>query len=245
MNQSPSRAELFASLSQHIRSQLETLEKSVQSALGADLTALLVFGSLVRGEFREGTSDIELFLVLKEARHEKLDAVSNALAVARYAIRAEAMIVAADEIPRAGDVFPLLYDDIRRSHVLLLGADPFQGLEISNRHRRLRVEQELREAQIRLRRVQVDARGATEALVPPLLRKLRQLRLPMRALLELRGVEAPDGTDEILRAVGKLYGLETEPLFKLREAPLATVTALSALLRAAVHDVDQMEPSAV
>ena len=45
-------------------------------------------------------------LVVKEAPRAKLEAIANALQIARYAARIEAMILTASEIPRAADVFP-------------------------------------------------------------------------------------------------------------------------------------------
>ena len=44
-------------------------------------------------------------------------------------------------------------------HVALSGTDPFSGLNVHDTHRRLRIEQELREARIRMRRAVVDAMG--------------------------------------------------------------------------------------
>jgi predicted nucleotidyltransferase len=224
-----------------ICARLDELRATLQSALGDDLVALIVYGSAARGDYREGKSDVDLVVVLKNAERDALDAISNALQLARYSARIEAMILTAAEIQRAADVFPLLYDDIRREHILLAGKDPFSALEISDRHRRLRVEQELREAQIRLRRAVVDAQGARDLLAGAVFRKVRQLRGPLRALLSLRGVEVGDALDDVLARAGAQYGVETKPLFAVHAAPAEAHAALEKLLAAAVDDVDRME----
>jgi predicted nucleotidyltransferase len=224
-----------------VRARLDELQKSLTTALGDDLACLLVHGSAARGEYREGRSDVDLMIVLKAAPREKLAVIANALQLARHAARIEAMILTTAEIPRAADVFPLLYDDIRRRHVLLAGENPFAGLVISDKHRRLRIEQELREAQIRLRRAVVDAEGTPAQLAGAVFRKLRQLRGPLRALLALRGQDVGDDFDVVLTAATRVYDVDPKPLRKVQEAPEEALDALAKLLAAAVDDVDGMD----
>ena len=232
---------LFAELPQTVVPRLEELQKALSDTLGSDLSALLVFGAAIRGDYRPDKSDLEVLIVLKNAAPEKLKAIANPLTLARYAIRVEAMILTADEIPRAADVYPLLYDDIAQNHTVLVGSDPFAGLTISEHHRRLRIEQELREAQIRLRRVITDSLGQPAAMVAPLVRKVRQLRAPLYALLRMRKVDCSQHIDDVLKAAGKLYAIDVAPLSKIKEAPNAAAETLTKLFEAAVHDVDQME----
>ena len=224
-----------------MRGQLDDLTRSLTGTLGDALVGLLVYGSAARGEYREGRSDVDLMLVVTDAPRARLEAISNALQLARYAARIEAMILTAAEIPRAADVFPLLYDDIRREHVLLAGKDPFSELTISDRHRRLRVEQELREAQIRLRRAVIDAQGSPEMLGGAVFRKLRQVRGALRALFALHGVEVADDLKAVFDHAAKTYGIDLGALFDVHEKPLRAHEAIEKLLDAAVDDVDRMD----
>ncbi|MGK3995935.1 nucleotidyltransferase domain-containing protein [Sorangium sp. So ce1024] len=231
-----------------VQARLVELKESLERTLGDGLACLLVYGSAARGGYRDGQSDVDLMVVLREASRERLDAIANALRLARYAARIEAMILTAAEIPRAADVFPLLYDDIRRCHVLLSGQDPFSALVIDGKNRRLRVEQELREAQIRLRRAVVDGVGSDEALRGAVLRKVKQIRGPLHALLGLRGINGDDGDagdDDlatVLAGAGKHLGVDVAPLQRAHEAPVAAAyEALAALLARAIEDVDRLE----
>lgn len=237
------KQDLYSKLPPSVGPRLDELERALVTTLGSELVALLVFGSAVRGDFRPGHSDIELMIVLKTADPDKLGAIANPLALARFAIRVEPMILTVAEIPRAADVFPLLYDGIRQNHALLHGEDPFSQLHVSDRHRRLRIEQELREVQIRLRRVVTDTLGQPAELVSPLLRKLRQARAPLHALLSLRGVQSSEPLDEVIKATGTLYSIDVAALANVKEAPTQALATLTRLLDAAVHDVDQLEGS--
>jgi predicted nucleotidyltransferase len=227
-------------LPEPLRKRLQSLQGELSRALGDNLVALLVFGSAARGEFREQVSDVDLVVVLREASAAALSALSNPLQVARNAARIEAMVLVADEIPRAADVFPLFYDDLRSSHVLLHGTDPFASLVIADHHRRLRIEQELREASIRLRRAVIDA-GSPRNLVGAIDRKVKQIRGPLRALLSLHGRPVGPALAEVFAAAGQLYKIDQAPLLRTQEDPAAALDTLQRLLLAAVDDVDRME----
>ena len=222
------------------RKRLDDLQESLSIALGDDLVSLLVYGSAVRGGWREGFSDIDVVVVLRDAARARLEAISNAVVLARNAARIEVMILTEAEIPRASDVFPLLYDDIRGCHVVLAGRDAFANLTISDRHRRLRIEQELREAQIRLRRAIVDAAGEPELVAPAVTRKAKQLRGPLHALLALRGEKIADDLGTVIKASGAKYGVDVAPILVAREDAARAHAALESLLAAAVADVDRM-----
>jgi predicted nucleotidyltransferase len=223
---------------------LAVLAEGLERAQGANLAALLVYGSAVRGGYEPGRSDIDVIVVLKDTGLEHLRAIGEPLMLARYSGRVEAMVLKPTDIARAGDVFPLFYDDVRRRHVLLCGSDPFLGLEIHDAHRRLRIEQELREARIRMRRAVVDAQGVEAHVAGAVARKLKQVRGPLHALLALKGVACDDALEAVYQATGKAYGIDTAPLLRAASEPEAAHAALRAVLDAAIEDVDRLEGEA-
>jgi hypothetical protein len=222
------------------RAPLSTLKDGLEKAVGANLAGLLVYGSAVRGGWVDGASDIDVIVVLEDTSLDQLKAISGPLMHARYSARVEAMILKHDNIARAADVFPLLYDDVRERHVLLSGRNPFADLAITDAHRRLRIEQELREARIRMRRAVVDAMGSEATIGGAVARKVKQMRGPLHALLRLKGIACDDRLEPVLAAAGKAYGVETGPLTHPAASPEAAHTALRGLLDAAIHDVDTL-----
>lgn len=236
------KTKAVASLPAHIKERLDELTKSLSSALGDDLVGVIVHGSVVRGEYRPGESDVDVVIVLAKAGFAALDAIGNALQLARYAARIEAMILVESEIAGASDAFPLLYDDIKSHHVVLIGRDPFSAVEVHDTHRRLRIEQELREAQIRLRRAVTDACGAREAVGGAVVRKVKQMRAPLHALLSLKGIACEPSLPAVLAKVGETYGVDVAPLRAARETPDAAHDAFVALLDKTIEDVNGMDP---
>lgn len=226
-------------LPEEVRQRLDALKGALIKAAGDELVALLVFGSAARGGWRPGRSDVDVMVVLRDDSREVLERIGHPLLLARYAARVEAIVLRADEVAHAADVFPLLYDELREDGVALHGESPFAGLQISDKHRRLRIEQELREARIRLRRMVTDSDGAKPALAIAVERKLRQVRSPLRALLKLSGNDPGVSLDAVLTAACKTFGVDGASLTRAHEDPASAYTALTKLLAAAIDEADR------
>jgi predicted nucleotidyltransferase len=234
----------LGALPESAQGPLQELVEALEKAAGSNLAALVVYGSAVRGGFEPGRSDIDVIVVLHDTGLPNLKSISEPLMLARFRGRVEAMILKHDNIAAASDVFPLLYDDVRQRHVVLSGSDPFVDLKIENTHRRLRIEQELREARIRMRRAVVDALGSEAGIAGSVARKVKQIRGPLHALLLLKGTACDDRLEAVLEATGKAYGVDTAPLLRVASAPEAAHKALRSVLDAAIQDVDRLEPEA-
>lgn len=237
----PERA--LGALPPQVRDRLEAFRHGLRDAIGDKLDALLIFGSVAYGTWNESTSDVDVMVILREDSRDVLDAIGHAVRLARYAARIEAMILRRDEIPRAADVFPLLYDDVRECNIVLAGEDPFKDLVVSDRHRRLRIEQELREARIRLRRMVADSDRGASGLREIVRRKLKQLRSPLRALMRLRGEEVAIDCDSVTRAACAAYGIDANVLTGTN-SPSSSYDLLTKLIDAAIDDVDRREVDA-
>lgn len=222
--------------------KLGELAKTLENQLGKNLVSLLAYGSVARGGWVEGKSDVDLVLVLKDPSPQVLLSIANTLTIARTALQFETMILKEDEIHRAADVFPLFYDDIRSCHVLLAGKDAFANLEISDAHRRVRIEQELREVQIRLRRAVVDSLGSENHVAGAIERKIKQIRGPVFALLALR--KTPAANDELKTVLAKaheVWNVDVAPMQDVRKDPPKALDALNDLLSRMIDEVDRME----
>ncbi len=179
--------EKLANVTPAVQQKLEELTKTLESKLGKNLVGVVVHGSAVRGGWRAGASDVDIVVVLAEATQQALEAIGPALELARFSARIEAMLLTRDEIPRSADCFPLLYSDLARKSVTLSGTNPFKGLAVPDHHKRLRIEQELRELRIRMRRVATDYTGQANHYSGAVDRKLKQARDPLWSLMTLRG----------------------------------------------------------
>jgi hypothetical protein len=232
---------MFKALPVNVRARITEWVGSLSSALGDDLVAILLTGGVARGDYRPGESDVNAIVVLRRADFAKLGKISAAMQAARYGARVEATMLTEDEIAGSCYSFPLLYDEIKRCHLTLYGRDAFSTIVVHDTHRRFRIEQELREAQIWLRQLVTDAFGAREAIGGAVRRKVRQVRRPLRALLDLRGIACKEDVASVLECAGRAYRLDVTALASPADAPEAAYNVLSQLLAAAIEDVTRMD----
>ncbi len=226
-----------------VREHLDRWAEALAKQLGDQLVAIVVHGSVVRGEYRPGESDVDVVVVLREAPLAALDAITAVTELARYAARIEATILTEKEIAGASDCFPLLYDEIKRRHFVLVGRDPFAAVPVHDTHRRLRIEQELREAHVRLRRAVLDAAGAREVIGGAVARRLKQVRGALHALLALKGIDCTTDLRSVLAKAAETYHVDAAPLESPRENPEAAYVAMDRLLALAIEDVDVLPTS--
>lgn len=223
-----------------VQSKLDELVKTLEAKLGDNLVGIVAYGSAVRGGWKQGSSDVDVVLILDDATQQALESIGPALELARFSARIEAMILTADEIPRAADCFPLLYADLARAGLTLSGTNTFKGITVPDHHKRLRIEQELRELRIRMRRVATDNAGHA-SYAGAVDRKLKQARDPLWSLLTLRGEKLDDTIDAVLAQCAKTYDIDLAPLRRLREDAKAAFDTLGKLLDKALHDVDSRD----
>lgn len=226
-------------LPNRVERALDQLLASFDTKLKDELVAVLAHGSTVRGGYDEATSDVDLVVVLENDAIEVLERVANDIALARTSARIECMLLRKGEIPRAADVFPLLFEDLGAEGIALRGDNPFRGLRIEDDHRRLRIEQELRETRIRLRIAIADATAGLLRYEGLIGRKVRQIRSPLFALLQRSGHESKRDLKSVVAAAGKHLGVDTSQLLRFRESPKEAMKALVALLDAAIDHIDE------
>lgn len=163
------------------------------------VTGLVLFGGLARGHYVPHQSDVNLVVLVTDGAPTTISAIAEPLKAGYRAIRVEPLILTTDEVARSADIFPVKFQDIVAHHVVLAGTSPFSSLDIPPEHLRLRVEQELRNASLRLRRRAVAAWGRPEELDRVVSELLPGLSVDFRALLELLRQPVPPGDD--VRAV--------------------------------------------
>lgn len=237
-------ASVIAMLPAQTRARLEELIKSLTKTSSQHMESIIVFGSAVRGGFDALHSDVDVVLVMKSDAPDVLATMAPALRLARAAARIEAVMLVSSEIARGADVFPLWFDDMRGCHAVLWGNDVFADLVIHDEHKRLRIEQELRDARLRLRTVQLSEVGDA-ILGVSLQRMTRQLRSPLHALLALLGKNAKDDLESVLRVAAELWRVDAAALMSPQRDPRATLRSLRALLDAAVQEADALTVATV
>ncbi|HTR46320.1 MAG TPA: hypothetical protein VMM16_02900 [Verrucomicrobiae bacterium] len=134
-----------------METKLNDLVARLKSAAGDNLTAVVLYGSAVTGEFQEKHSDLNVLCVVARAGHADLERLHG---VAEWWMRqgnGAPLVFTMEELKRSADVFAIEMIDMKRHHRMLYGADFLENLDVPMRLHRAQVEHDLRVNWLRLR----------------------------------------------------------------------------------------------
>ena len=75
-----------------VEQSLQGLVESLKKGAGDNLQSVIIYGSIARGHFRPGASDVNLVILLKDVSASELDKIDQPLRKARNSINAKYMI---------------------------------------------------------------------------------------------------------------------------------------------------------
>ena len=115
----------------------------LRTELDASLIGATLFGSVARGEYVSGFSDVNVLVIVDDIEPALLARIAP-LVRRHDAIGLNPLPMERREWVSARDVFGIEILDMRDAHVPLTGEDPIDGVEIARDTLRLQAERELR-----------------------------------------------------------------------------------------------------
>lgn len=197
-----------------IRARISELSDELARAAGENLRGLILYGGLARGRYRPGKSDINLAVLLDDTSALSLGSIAPLLRAAWRAVRVEPFILKASEAKRLAETFPTKLLDIQNHHIILMGENPFAGIEVSRKLVRLRIEQSLTNLALRLRRRYISIFDDPNSLVLTLADAAVSLKVELAALLQLAGKDEPSESTSaaVLKTAAAAFDLDSEAL---------------------------------
>jgi len=179
---------------------------AVETALGSRLVCCALAGSGASEDWVAGRSDINTVIVA-----EPVDAVliADLAPVVQQFLSdgfAVPLLMDPEFLARAGDVFPIELDDLRRHHRLLAGRDVLARLAVDEHALRRQCEYEGRSRVLRLRALLLVADSADTGLEATLLDTAKSLLVLLRQLVRLRGEVCGPRYAEVLEAAEAWLG---------------------------------------
>lgn len=200
-----------------IRAAIAQLSDDLAGAAGTNLAGLVLYGGLARGRYRPGKSDINLVVLLNDTSTAALDRIAPLLRAAWRAWRVEPFIIKPAEATRLSVTFPTKLLDISRHHLVLAGDDPFANIQVSRDQVRLRIEQSLRNTELRLRRRYLSIFDDPASLAMTLADTAASLKVEFAGMLQLVNQEAPSESTSaaVLQAAASTFDLDRETLARI------------------------------
>lgn len=202
---------------------LADLTAWVQAALGDRLVSFVLYGSVSRlpPGSDDGDSDVNTLLIADAADEALFAALEGG--VARWVAGGQPapLVFTAAEWRACADAFPIEYEDIRASHRVLAGGDPWGGVAVRRGLARRQLEHELRGKVLRLRQGYLAARGDGARLGALVQGTAGSWFTMLRAALRLSGRDVPAAPDALVRAAAVLVGFPESPVVDLMVAARA------------------------
>ena len=130
---------------------LQQLKEKLQHAAGANLKAVVLYGSAVTGEYRKQHSDINILCILERTGTPDLEALHETVAWWKRKGFDAPQVFTQEELRASADIFAIELLDMKTNHRMIYGEDFFSMLNVPTNLHKLQVERELRTNMVRLR----------------------------------------------------------------------------------------------
>ncbi|MGB7068330.1 MAG: hypothetical protein WBD22_02450 [Pyrinomonadaceae bacterium] len=200
--------------------QFDAFIDDLRSTHGANLAAVILYGSAAAGDFVPRHSDYNVLIALHRIRPEDLRNANATVREWHKMGHPVPVYFTVSELQNAADVFPIEFHQMEVARKVLFGTDVLAGLKISDQFLRHQVEFELRSKLILLRRQYIPASESVEGLKMLMAESLTSFSALFRAVLLLFGVQAPATKHEIVAMAVqhlKIDGSPFEKIFNIRE----------------------------
>jgi predicted nucleotidyltransferase len=201
---------------QEIDSKIDAFGAALSDALGDTLAAVLVYGSLAKGDYAPEASDHNVAVILADDHAQTLRKVAQVMRDKRPSTKTTLLLMTTEELEHARDVFPLKLRDLCRNHRLVCGSDAsLQACALSTQDLARDCEQQLRSLAIRSRRLFLRGTSNPDLLRHNLTLSYKGMLPPLAGLVELETKRAVASHEEILREAAKLLSVDETPLLEL------------------------------
>lgn len=228
---------------------LAELVEGLKTAAGANLKAVVLYGSAAGGDFQAGHSDLNVLCVLDRLDGAELQKLSS---VARWWEKKghpAPLVFGVEELHHAADVFAIELLDIQEKHRLLFGENIFAAMQVPLHLHREQVERELRTNLVRLRQRYLSGARNDDAVRHLIIESAPSFLVLFRHALRAMGEAVPHHRHAVVEQLANRLGFDAAGILnalQLRErghAPSGAELAriFHAYLGAVTHVVEEVD----
>ena len=189
---------------------------AVRGALDERLDSVVLYGSVARGEYIDGVSDVNVMVLVDDIGARSLAALAPVVRAYRKK-RVHPNVVERGEWARAVDVFAIEVTEMQEWHDLLHGSDPLMGLLVQPALLRLQAERELRGKLLQLHLGMLGADSPAQ-LGSLLVGAMPSMVTYFRSALRLAQRDVRRESDRTLTEGCELVGADPAGLLRVLEA---------------------------
>ncbi len=193
---------------------LDELVTQLRAAFGAELRAVVLYGSAAAGEHVPKKSDYNVLVLVDSLAANRLDAASATARAWSDAGNPPPLTLTVDEWSASADIFPMEYADILERHKVLHGSLPAQT-KVDPADLRLQLEREAMGALLQIRRRALAAGGDGKAQLALMLESASTIMVIYRAVLRLNQEVPPAANTALAERIGAIAGIQAEPVIRV------------------------------
>jgi len=191
---------------------LPELEKSFSE----NLASVLVYGSVARNSYNSKYSDINLLILLKENNPSSVINFGKSASSLIRKHKLTPLLMTETEFISSADVFPMEYNDIKDSYILVKGEDPVPKLELTDTNLRHQSESSLRGIINQIRQFIIASRGKKKFAAVMIKKMSGSIESVFRGSLRLKKSDITGlNRKEIILKTAEVYSLNAEEGLKL------------------------------
>ena len=182
----------------------------------AELVSVIVYGAVARGSYDDGSSDINLLIVVESFSPRIYKVIAEKLRALRKKVAIDPLVVSRDSLKRTVHCFALKFMSIDRHHIVVEGADVLQDIADDPAHLRFLVEQELRNLRLRSLRAYLLTSHDDKRFTTMGLRFYTKAMLAFSNVLRVEGIALPESFEERLAVFEKHFQVPIAALQKMQ-----------------------------
>lgn len=187
------------------------LTRDLAGEFGDELRSILLYGSVARGEYVDGVSNINVLVLLDEISPRTLTR-AGPLAHRWEKAGLVPMLLEREDWAHASDVFPIEILDMIGAHDVLHGEDPLDGLTVPKDSLRFQAERELRVKLIGLHGALLHTSDKASTIGEILVMALPSFLTYARTALRLASEDVPAASGDVIDSAAALIGFDPSGL---------------------------------
>lgn len=208
--------------------------ESINSKLGADLKMAALYGSIAReGDFKEGRSDINILFVASNLDTGVFGDISSIVQRAKEDSRISPLFLLEKELHKISEFFPIKFYEIKKFHKVIYGDDILQNIPIEWKFLKERVQQEILNIKMKLRKSLLFSSPKANLVARPLRVFIPHILSILRVVMETPESQKFNEDDEFYRTLNEKRGhIESAGYEEIKEIYDLIFSNIDSLLRA-------------
>ncbi|MBN1622192.1 MAG: nucleotidyltransferase domain-containing protein [Endomicrobiales bacterium] len=218
--------------------------EEAKSVYGGNLKSIILYGSKASGEDTKKHSDYNVLIVLDNIKHEDLKALNKVMSKWIKQGNPPPLLFSIPRFIKSADVFPIEFLDMKDTHKVLYGEDPFKNLEIKDVHLRHECEFELKGKLLKLRQGYMLAEGKASKLKDLLIDSISTILILFKHTIRLLGAVPPQKKMEALEVISEKTGINQDVFINVMKMKQGDKEALKletdGVMQEYLHEIEKI-----